>query len=273
MDLNIFSLRKIRRFTDRYRNFQDFLGDVLEGERSLTKKDELSIPEPFEVLDTIEDIANPSASRGSTPRRVEASVAALFDSLTNYFEAGLLLQTAPETGTRLREMFVAGRIFVSPQSTGELLRVAIPLIEPGAMMRARPRPFLQLVHLDQMVSLRTTSAFIMTPVTGWTVVLFCGRPHPWQVGFLERTRDVIMLALEPRIKKRGRFSRELVHEGGIAAGAAPSFLPNLTSSFQTGLSLDRELNRHSGAVAANDSSEVPFCEGSSSAGATGVDHE
>ena len=207
MDLNIFNLRKIRRITDRYRNFQTFLGDVLDGERSLLTSVEAPSSEHFEVLDSIEELLNPRASRGALPRRPESAVAAVFDALANHFDAGLLLQTGPECGTRLREMFVTGRIFVSPQSSGDLIPLAVPMIEPGAVMRARPRPILQLVHLDQIVSLRETSAFVITPVAGWSIVLFCSRPHPWQVGFIERTRNVIMQVLEPRAKKRSRFSR------------------------------------------------------------------
>ena len=58
MDLNIFNLRKIRRITDRYRNFQTFLGDVLDGERSLLTSVEAPSSEHFEVLDSIEDLLN-----------------------------------------------------------------------------------------------------------------------------------------------------------------------------------------------------------------------
>ena len=214
MDLNIFNLRKIRRITDRYRNFQTFLGDVLDGERSLLTTVEAPSTELFEVADSIEDLLSPRASRGSSPRRSESAIAAVFDALANHFDAGLLLQTGPESGTRLREMFVSGRIFVSPQSSGDSIPLTVPVIEPGAVMRARPRPFLQLVHLDQIVSLRETSAFVITPIAGWSIVLFCSRPHPWQVGFIERTRNVIMQVLEPRAKKRSRFSR--THESPSA---------------------------------------------------------
>lgn len=189
MDLNRWGLQKFTRLSDRCRNFQEFLGEVLEGERSLihenAKQDEAPL---FAVRDDVERILlTPVPSRGLQSRRAEN----VFEGLAPFFEAGFLLRAKAETGTRLLEMFLFGRVFVPPDSDGASVRLAIPEIEPGSVFKAPIRPVLRAFNLDSVKALHDANAFLMMPAPGVTILLICNRPHPWQQGVIERTRDVL----------------------------------------------------------------------------------
>lgn len=189
MDLNRWGLQKFTRLSDRYRNFQEFLGQVLEGERPLLHEGANQAPEaPFTVRSDIEKLLQtPVPSRGLQNRRVES----VFESLAPYFEAGFLVKGGPETGSRLQEMFIFGHVFIPPEAEGATCELPLPPMRPEQVFKGMVKPVLRSFKLDTIRTLSEASVFLFQPQVGVYILLVCNRPHPWQLGMIEKTHAVL----------------------------------------------------------------------------------
>lgn len=193
MDLNRWGLQKFTRLSARYRNFQEFLGQVLEGERSLlensgTRGGAEDAEEPFSVRDDIERLLQtPVPSRGQQSRRAES----IFESLAPFFEAGFLVKGGPESGGRLLEMFMFGRVFVPPEPEGAAVHLPLPAMRPDQVFKGPVKPILRSFKLETIRTLHDASVFLFAPKPGVYFLVICDRPHPWQLGMIEKTQMVL----------------------------------------------------------------------------------
>lgn len=197
MDLSRWSLEKFTRFSDRYRSFQEFLGDVLDGERGYLNEDQApNVKElPFVVRDDIHRLLEfDSSSRGFRNRNPVDS----FQRLSPFFEAGFLLKCGsvysssdPVIEARLIGMFLFGQIFVPPDRDGSVVPLIPPRISRDQVVKGRVAPVLNALQLEGIQELREASVFAFSPEENLSILLVCNRPGPWQVGIIESTHLVI----------------------------------------------------------------------------------
>jgi hypothetical protein len=193
MDLNRWGLHKINRLTARYRNFQEFLSEALEGARNTEK-----VEPAFQVSDEIESVLQKRAlTRGLFSRKIKPKVPDLFENLAPYFEAGFLIKTSATF--EMQKMFIFNRLFIPPSGQATPFELALPQVQVGQVIKGQVRPVLKLLHLEALRALDEASVFVMRPSEDYIFLFICNRPHPWQVGFLERARSVIMRVLELEI--------------------------------------------------------------------------
>jgi hypothetical protein len=210
MDIGRWGLEKVSKLTDRYRDFHQFLGDVLEGV-PLPNFSSAGAPVPqrepsFSAQNDIEkilDLPQLRKQKGRSPK-----LEAIFKSLVPYFEAGFLIQTiaagaqSPQrTSTQdstsvLRSMFLFGHAF-SPSDSGEMpVSLALPSFQKELVVRGRVMPVLKTFELETFKTLHDASTFAFSPSPGFVILLICNRPHPWQVDMIERTYLTVMETLK-----------------------------------------------------------------------------
>jgi hypothetical protein len=205
MDFSRWGLPGFQQFSvwsDKYRNFQEFLGEVLEGDRDLlSQADEPAgagaIARPaksdvargeglFAVRSDIESILrSPLPSRGRSVLKIEST----FSDLAPFFEAGFLF--SDEGVVELRSMFIFGRVFVPQGFERTKVPVEFPRSGFAGVLKGRTRPLLAALELQAVKVLQGADAFAISPRPGAVVVLLCSRPHPWQLGVLEKTYQIL----------------------------------------------------------------------------------
>jgi hypothetical protein len=189
--------QKFSTWSDKYRNFQEFLAEVLEGDRDLLphasagacavdQRDSFRVESPFSVRSDIETVLrSPLPSRGRSALKIDS----VFADLAPFFEAGFLF--SDDGVVELRSMFLFGRVFV-PQG---FERTKVPVELPGSgfagVLKGRTRPLLAALGLQTVKLLHGMDAYAISPRPGTVVVLLCNRPHPWQFGMLEKTHEIL----------------------------------------------------------------------------------
>ena len=196
MDLTRWGILKISRLTKKYRNLQDFLGQVLEGERTLVEAPASGATEvKFTVRNDIDKLFLPVAKKASGPE-------GHLERLAPYFEAGFLLQVKIERGGHapthhLKNMFLFGHSF-EPSEAQDGMRVdlKLPIIARDNVIWGRVRPVLAAFGLESISSLNGADAFAMSPKPGWVFVLVCNRPYPWQLDVIEKAYKYLSESLQ-----------------------------------------------------------------------------
>lgn len=176
---------KLSKWSDRARNFHDFLGDVLEGDRELLAQPES--PDVFHLRDDIENALN-----NLSPGRARVTLETRFAALAPFFEGGFVFEQNEFNETRLRSMFLLGRVYV-PQ--GKETRVGLKDLPWGGfegVKRGRIEPLIREYRLEGVHSLQDAATFAYSVRSGVLVLLVCNRPHPWQVGMMEKAYAIIM---------------------------------------------------------------------------------
>lgn len=223
MDLSRWGLRRISKIGDRYRNFREFLGDVLEGDRTLIAPETIegaTVETQFSVRD---DLASLLASAELTQKLVPATsrkagaplvnakrvdrVQLIFEALAPFFEAGFCLS---KNGERLDSMFLFGRVFNATDADSlENVRLALPPLRSGQVVKGRVRPVLEVFGIESLTLLDDASSFAFTPVSGRVFLLICNRPHPWQILAIENAFETVseLLARSAR-NQAGRVPAE-----------------------------------------------------------------
>ena len=199
MDIGRWGLEKVSKLTDRYRDFHQFLGDVLEGQRSWLKPREGSTSTSpgqaaplgearFFPRNDVEKILE-LTQKGRRPK-----LETVFKALVPYFEAGFLIENGTVGGatgfgedtSALRSMFLFGHAF-SPSESGDMpVRLALPDFKKELVVKGRVMPVLKTFELESFQTLHEASTFAFSPAPGYVIVLICNRPHPWQVDMIER---------------------------------------------------------------------------------------
>lgn len=200
MDLARWGLQKFTSLSDRYRDMQQFLGDLLEGQNEVTKT---SIESSFEVRSDVETLLDTSLpSRGSSSLRAEN----IFARFAPFFEAGFLLRLNASENvadeSRLMSMFLFGQVFVPPESAGSVMRLTLPELREGQIIRGNVKPLLKALQLPNLRALTEASVFVLSPRQGLAIVLVCNRPPLWQGEVMEKTYQVVteLFALQERQK-------------------------------------------------------------------------
>ena len=176
---------KLSKWSDRARNFHDFLGDVLEGDREL-----LAAPEAEHVFHLRDDIEN--ALNALSPGRARVTLETRFASLAPFFEGGFVFEQNEFNEPRLRSMFLLGRVFV-PQGKESLVNLkGLPWGHFEGVKRGRIGPLVREYRLEGVHSLDDASVFAYSVRRGVLVLLVCNRPHPWQVGMMEKAYEILM---------------------------------------------------------------------------------
>lgn len=186
---------KLSKWSDRARNFHEFLGDVLEGEREIVKRAPLhsdrtpasqkQIETHFEARLDIEN-ALLVASRGRAPITAETR----FASLAPFFEAGFIFEQTELGETRLASMFLFGRVYV-PRGAETRTTVNVPLSGFPGVLRGKVDPLLRGFRLENVKVLHDADVFAISVRRGVVALLVCNRPHPWQVGLMEQAYNIL----------------------------------------------------------------------------------
>lgn len=223
LSLQRFDLRKwrrfvsfpARRFSDRYQNLKDYLGDVLEGQRSLLApgEDPARTEAPFVIRDDIEILLERSLPRGAGRGLGGLEI---FARLAPFFEAGFYLGSSGSS-YRLRSMFIWGRTFF-PSSGDEIdIDISVPKISRHDVLKGRGEPVLKAFQLERLVELRASSAFMLAPEEGSVLILICNRPHPWQMGVIEDAHRVIVRLYEAEARSH-QVQKGQVRKGQVRKG-------------------------------------------------------
>jgi hypothetical protein len=185
---------KLTKWSDRARNFHEFLGDVLEGEREIVKAAPLVSSRAnavhthdthFEPRNDIEN-ALLVASRGRAPITLETRFAAL----APYFEAGFIFEQTELGETRLESMFLFGRVY-APRGAETRTTVPVPPSGFPGVLRGKVDPLLRAFRLQNVAVLHDADVFAISVRRGVVALLVCNRPHPWQVGLMEEAYDIL----------------------------------------------------------------------------------
>lgn len=156
---------------------------VLDGEKKLVHSTE--VQQKFLVQADIEKaFAATSARKFSGEEKWKN----LFTKLTPYFEAGFLLQQNENSWTT-SDTFVFGKRFAPPKNQPIYFGHRLPQVRVGQMARARGPAVLQSFHLDGIVELKESSAFLLRVSPQIAYLLICNRPGPWQQIFMEKFYD------------------------------------------------------------------------------------
>ena len=182
---------KFSKLSSHARNFHDFLGDVLEGEREImadagTTHGSRKRHAPFSARSDVENaLMLPSRGRG------ELRFEDRFAALAPFFEAGFIFEQTELDETRLRSMFLFGQVFVPKGKAEESVPPNLP--EPGfkGVRRGRIEPLLATYRLEGLKNLHDGHVFAMSVSRGVVVLLVCNRPHPWQVGMVESAYGIL----------------------------------------------------------------------------------
>ena len=196
MEFSRWGIDKIIRISDRYRDFTAFLTDVLEGERSLIDTGREPAEALFQARDDFSLVLESRRLRLRPPERVGA----VFRSLAPYFEAGFLLRPSLDGSSSgqhvsLDSMFLFGKSFQPGAKESPQVELPLPRFSSGRVYRGRVAPVLEVFRLDGHGLLKDASAFAFQPAPGSVILLICNRPHPWQVGAVERAVAAVEEAL------------------------------------------------------------------------------
>lgn len=216
MDLGRWNLRhitgltKLSHLSDRYRGFHEMLAEVLEGEREFlptasAPASRASEAESFQVRDDLELVleefkASAKGGRALLSKRDDV----FFEALSEYFEAGFYFSRSEknESEPRLRSMFLFGRSFHPQDEAGTLVPFQLPKVGPHQVLKAGAWPILRAFRLESLHKLRDAGAFLFEPKPGTLFLLVCDRPHPWQVGRIERAHALFTRAFAGTAAKR-----------------------------------------------------------------------
>jgi hypothetical protein len=215
MDLGRWNLRhitgltKLSNLSDRYRGFHEMLAEVLEGEREFLPAASAptlgtSAAESFQVRDDIELVLEGFKASAKGGRALFKRDEVFFEALSEYFEAGFYFSRSEknESEPRLRSMFLFGRSFHPQDEAGTLVPFQLPKAGPHQVLKARAWPVLHAFKLESLHKLRNAGAFLFEPKPGTLFLLVCDRPHPWQVGRIERAHALFTRAFaEPAAKR------------------------------------------------------------------------
>ncbi|MES2965364.1 MAG: hypothetical protein V4760_15885 [Bdellovibrionota bacterium] len=183
MDLSRLNMKSLTRLGRRYRNFREFLAQVLEGERSLVDpKAEIQNEEPeFARNDEVDRVTRELAKIASSGR---ATVPAVFAVLAPFFEVGFSLRR--DGGALvLEQMFLLGRVFTPPGVREPEVDFGLVGEKVEGVLRGRVAPILREAELENFKTLMAADALAFEPATDRLFVLISDRPHPWQVGMIE----------------------------------------------------------------------------------------
>lgn len=157
---------------------------VLDGDRQLVQPSE-DTKLKFQVEDSIE---RAFVFNGTRKLNGEEKWKTLFTKLTLYFEAGfLLIQDHNQWITA--DTFVFGKRFAPPKSQPIYFGHRLPQVRVAQMARARGPAVLQSFHLDGIVELKESAAFLLRVSPQIAFLLICNRPEPWQQIFMEKFYD------------------------------------------------------------------------------------
>ena len=185
----ILKIDALTRLPSRYREFQEFLAGVLEGERELVQPAASSSEVPaFQLRDDVESLLDARSSQTAAAKRTEA----VFSQLAPFFEAGVLFKRADDGSPRVEAMFLFGRCYASSSSEPHVIpEVRLPAFAADRVMKGRIKPFLRALQFESLGTLSDASVFALTPRRDTVIALVCGRPHPWQIGVVEKTYHVV----------------------------------------------------------------------------------
>lgn len=209
MDLSRWNIPHLSKIRARTRDFRDFLGDVLEGERELIQPHEPAgdfvEEEAFDVSSDWDELDRQLAilKPGTSPEKILAEFAP-------YFEGALCLKT--ERGVReakLSGVTLFGQTFQPPASGGGVVDLGLAGLRPGHVVAGRILPILKELKIENIEDLHDSNAFAFVPTEGVIFVLFCDRPHPWQVFAIENAylsaRDACNRRVPQKSSSRGFF--------------------------------------------------------------------
>ena len=190
---------KFTKLSSHARNFHDFLGDVLEGEREIMADVETTHGSrkkhaPFAARSDVENSLMPSertVAQNAARAKGELRFEDRFAAMAPFFEAGFIFEQTELDETRLRSMFLFGQVFVPKGKAEESVPPNLP--EPGfeGVRRGRIEPLLATYRLEGLKNLHDGHVFAMSVRRGVVVLLVCNRPHPWQVGMIEKAYGIL----------------------------------------------------------------------------------
>lgn len=207
MDLSRWGLQRFTRISDRYRNFREFLGEVLEGERSLLSEEVAAekahaAENLFTPRSDIERLLEvPIPSRGLQSLRTET----IFEMLAPFFAAGFLLEL-PEANEdaklksgevsmtscpMLKGMFLFGRVFVPPGGEKMAVAIVLPDLSGGGVVRGRVSPVLHALNLQGVEELSDAAVFAFQPHKNHVFLIVCSRPSLWQADMIQAMHRVV----------------------------------------------------------------------------------
>lgn len=157
---------------------------VLDGDRQLVQPSE-DLKQKFQVQDDVENTFKAFSVRKLNG---EDKWKSLFQRLTSHFEAGFLL-TQEQNQWTTADTFVFGKRFAPPKNQPIYFGHRLPQVRVGQMARARGPAVLQSFHLDGIVQLKESSAFLIRVSPQVAFLLICNRPGPWQQIFMEKFYD------------------------------------------------------------------------------------
>ncbi len=171
------------------RTFCDYIGEWLDGERTLLEPDAAA---PFESRDDVENLgASIPLGRVSGAARLDS----VFRALSPYFEAGFDLRRH-EGEWFVRGTFLYGRTF-SPDEV-RCAPFTPPPVPPGGVVRGRGAPVVRAFRLEALAGLRDSGAFVFDVRPGARFVLLSEKPAPWIDAHVERARAALDEWLAPR---------------------------------------------------------------------------
>lgn len=208
MDLSRWNIPHLSKIRARTRDLRDFLGDVLEGERVLlesTQAAEASEVEAFEVSSDWDELDRKLAilKPGTSPEKILAEFAP-------YFEGALCLKTERGSSeSKLMGVTLFGQTFQPPASGGGVVDFGLRGLRQESVVAGRILPILKELKIENIEDLHDCHAFAFIPVEGVVYILFCDRPHPWQVFAIENAylsaRDACNRRVPQKNSGRGFF--------------------------------------------------------------------
>ena len=216
MDLSKWSLLKFSSLTHRCRDFGEFLGQILDGEREVLKSGGSHVKKParFCVSDDVETLLS---------QKTEAKIEGVFESFAPYFEAGFLLSQTGDGFAELSSMFVFGLAFRAPLSPlrqtiqkPNRVTLRLPRLKHGEVKTCPAKTVLKHFDLSVISSLNDAQSFIIqpfaememspsaklppsmakAPLVTTSFIFVCNRARPWQADFVVRSRAVLMRMLD-----------------------------------------------------------------------------
>jgi hypothetical protein len=209
MDLSRWNIPHLSKLRERTRDLRDFLGDVLEGDRELlndpsrteTPREKFEVSSDWDELDHQLALLKPGASAEK-----------ILAEFAPYFEGALCIRTegrGSKQKMRLTGFALFGQTFSPPDSKGADLDLGLAGLRSGFVLKGRIEPVLHKLRLGGVEGLQSASAFAFSPSDDSIYVLFCDRPHPWQVFAIENAylsaRDACNRRAPTRVSSRGLF--------------------------------------------------------------------